>query len=54
MKKYKIVCYWPSESWAVLEQVDNNGKPDWMEAHRCEAKGKEGYEEAKAWIKDNE
>ena len=46
MKKYKIICYWPSEEWAVLEQIGM----DWMEAHRCEAKGKEGYEEAKQWI----
>ena len=51
MNKYKIICYWPSEEWAVLEQVDNNGRADWMEAHRCKSKGEEGYKEAKKWIK---
>lgn len=54
MIKYKIICYWPSEAWAVLEPIEFDGKPDWMEVHRCTAKGEEGYNEAKQWIKENE
>lgn len=53
MKKYKIVCYWPSEEWAVLEQIGNNPCA-WNEAHLCQSKGEEGYKEAKHWIKENE
>lgn len=54
MKNYRIVCYYPSEVWAVLEQVEFNGKHDWMEAHRCTSKGEDGYKEAKQWIKEND
>ena len=54
MSKYKIVCYCPSEVWAILERIEFNGKQDWMEVHRCESKGEEGYNEEKKWIKENE
>lgn len=55
MKKYKIVCYWPFEKWAVLEQVEKDDHTtDWMGVHICTAKGEDGYKEAKKWIKENE
>ena len=50
MKKYRIVCTWPNEEWLVQERIS----ADWMKAHRCTAKGKEGYEEAKQWLKEND
>lgn len=54
MITYKIICYWPSEVWAVLEPIEFDGKSDWMEVHRCTEKGEEGYKEVKKWIKENE
>lgn len=54
MSKYKIVYYWPSDIWAVKEQIESDGKTDWMEVHRCESKGENGYNEAKKWLKDND
>ena len=55
MKNYKIVNYWPSEIWVVLEQVEKDDHTtDWMEVHRCTEKGEEGYKEVKKWIKENE
>lgn len=54
MKNYRIICYWPSEAWAVLEPIEFDGKPDWMEVHRCVGKKQNGYDEAKNWIKDND
>ena len=48
-KKHRIVCFYPSEEWAVQETVSTG----WMEIHRCTAKGKEGYEEAKKWMEEN-
>lgn len=55
MKNYRIVNYWPSEVWIVLEQVEKDDHTtDWMEVHRCTAKGEEGYNEAKQWLNDNE
>jgi hypothetical protein len=50
MKNYRIVCYWPSEVWAVQERIST----DWMEVHRCVGKKQNGYEEAKNWLKDND
>jgi hypothetical protein len=54
MTKYKIICYYPSETWAVLECVEFNGSADWMEVHRCTEKGEEGYKEIKKWLKEND
>ena len=55
MKNYRIICYWPSEDWAVQERIEKDDHTtDWMEVHRCESKGEEGYNEAKKWIKENE
>lgn len=55
MNKYKIICYYPSDIWAVLEQVEKDDHTiDWSEAHRCTSKGDDGYKEAKKWIKENE
>jgi len=54
MKKYKIVCYWPSEKWAVLEQVELNGKQIWRGRYICKAQKEEGYKEAKKWLKEND
>lgn len=51
--KHRILCRWPHESWEVQEEVNNNGKTDWMTIHHCEGKGDEGYKEAKKWLKDN-
>jgi len=49
-KRYRIVCEYPSDQWRVDELVEFGWDRTWWEAHRCEAKGKEGYEEAKQWI----
>lgn len=46
-EKYRIVCEYPSDKWVVQERMPNG---DWMSAHHCTDKGKEGYEEAKKWI----
>ena len=51
-KKYRIVCEYPSDYWKVLELVMNEFYGSWMCAYICEAKGKDGYEEAKKWIKE--
>lgn len=51
MKKYKIICYYPSDIWAVLEQVEKDDHTtDWSEAYRCKKKGKDGYIEAINWL----
>lgn len=50
-KEYRIICYYPSDVWAVQERIDLN---DWMEVHRCEGKGEQGFAEAQQWLKDNE
>jgi hypothetical protein len=49
MKNYRIICYWPSEVWAVQERTST----DWMEVHRCINKRWDGYDEAKQWLKEN-
>lgn len=55
MKTCRIICYWPSEVWAVQEQVEKDDHTTaWMEVHRCVGKKKNGYEEAKNWLKDND
>lgn len=55
MKNYRIVCTYPGDVWAIQEQVEKDDHtPDWMEVHRCTAKGEDGYLEAKQWIKENE
>jgi hypothetical protein len=55
MNNYRIICYWPSEVWAVQERIEKDDHTnDWMEAHRCTAKGEDGYKEAKQWIKEND
>lgn len=55
MKNYRIICYWPSEVWAVQERVEKDDHTtDWMTAYNCSAKGEEGYNEAKNWLKDND
>ncbi len=52
MKNYRIICYCPSEVWAVQEQVEKDDhSTDWMEVHRCVGKKQNGYDEAKNWIK---
>lgn len=52
---YRIICYWPSEVWAVQEQVEKDDHTtDWMTAYHCSAKGEDGYKEAKKWLKEND
>lgn len=55
MKNFRIICYWPSEVWAVLERIEKDDHTtDWMAAYHCSDKGKDGYNEAKNWLKEND
>ena len=55
MKNYRIICYWPSEVWAVQKRIEKDDHTtDWMEVHRCINKRWDGYNEAKQWLKDND
>lgn len=54
IKKYRIVCEYPSDQWTVQEQNELYGNPISVVVHICELKGKEGYEEAKQWIEKQE
>ena len=54
MKRYKIVCLWPSEEWQIKELVESDGRDNWMEVYRCTEKKEEGYEEAKKWLKEKD
>ena len=54
-KKYSIVCEYPSDIYKVMEQAYTIEQGwCWMEIHRCELKGEQGYYEAKAWIEKQE
>ena len=54
MNKYKIICYYPSDIWAVLEQVEKDDHTtDWSETYRCTNKGEDGYTEAINWLIKN-
>lgn len=53
-KEYRIICLYPSDVWAVQEHIDLNDWIGWMEVHRCEGKGEQGFAEAQQWLKDNE
>ena len=55
IKKYRIVCEYPADTWIVQERVyGSEWAGGWMEVHRCELKSEKGYYEAKAWIKQQE
>ena len=55
MKNHRIICYWPSEVWAVQERIEKDDHTTaWMEVHRCAEKGEKGYKEIKKWIKEND
>lgn len=55
MRNYRIICYWPSEVWAVQERIEKDDHTiDWVEVHRCNEKGENGYNEIKNWLKDND
>lgn len=55
MKKYRIVCNWPSEVWEVQRKaLDNPYLNEWRTAYLCSGKGCDGYNEAKKWLKDND
>lgn len=53
MKKYMIVCNWPSEVWEVQELVDGD-RNLWKTAYLCSGKKQAGYDEAHAWLKEHD
>ena len=52
-KQYRIICFYPSEEWAVQEMVMDEYRGNWMSIHHCTEKGKDGYNEVKKWKEEN-